>query len=251
MKKLIALLLPLFVAGCIPYIGNPTATPIALTSIDKPAPPRAGDRYTYVVRNGYNSEQVLRLDYRVDQVSAGNYIVAINPEPSPGMSPRTATFSNDGNWIRHVLYNHDQPVDYEFSPAYPAYAFALASGQTWSQRVNARDPATGKVRSVRVDGKVLGAERIRLAAGEFDTVKIYRLIWAGDWDGFLTETVITETEWYSPKLGRAVRLDRNSQWYDRSRSSSGTIFNTNQLMRGDWHVMELAATPGGGGGTAK
>jgi hypothetical protein len=158
------------------------------------------------------------------------------------MQARSATFGLEGNWISHVLYNHDRPVDYEFSPAYPNYAFPLTPEQSWSQRVNARDPATGNVRSVRVDGRVLGAERIKTAAGEFDTVKIYRLIWAGDWEGFLTETVITETEWYSPQLGRPVRLDRMSQWYDRTRSSSGTVFNTNQLMRGDWQVFELATS---------
>jgi hypothetical protein len=102
------------------------------------------------------------------------------------------------------------------------------------------------VASVRVDGEVLGGEHIVTAAGEFDTVKILRRIYAGDGDGFLMETNITEVEWYSPDIGRAVRLDRTSQWYDTSRGSGGGMlwFGNNQLMHGDWHVFELMSWPG-------
>lgn len=246
MKKIAAAFITLSLAGCIPYMSNPSGTPIVVNAVERPAPPRVGDSYSYVVRNGYNSEQVVRLDYRVEQANGGNFVVAITPQGAPGMQSRTATLSAEGNWVRHILSNHDLPVDYEFSPPYPNYAFPLTAQQSWSQRVNARDPATGNVRSVRVDGKVLGGERIKTAAGEFDTVKIYRLIWAGDWDGFLTETQITETEWYSPQLGRTVRLDRTSQWYDRSRGADDTVSNTNQLMNGDWHVFELEMKPPAG-----
>ena len=43
-------------------------------------------------------------------------------------------------------------------------------------------------------------------AGAFDTIKITRRVYAGDFDSFLRETNIEEVEWYSPGLGRSVRM---------------------------------------------
>jgi hypothetical protein len=246
MRRFLLLCLFVLCSGCITSVGNPYGTPIALAPVNPPALPRAGDRFVYLVRNGYNSEPVGELEYRVDSVERDHYVAAVNPVATyPGL-PRTELYLYDGNWARHALTNHDQLIEYEFNPPYPAYAFPLETRRAWSQRVSARNPATGKVVSVRVDGEVFGAERIVTAAGGFDTVKIFRRIYAGDWDGFLLETNITEVEWYAPGLGRAVRLDRSSEWYDTSRGAGGGMlwFNNNQLMRGDWHVFELVSWPG-------
>ncbi len=235
-----------FCAGCLTPVGGPYTTPISLAPANPPALPRAGDRYVYLVVNGYNSEPVGQVEYRVDSAVRDHYVADVSPTAVYPGQARTEMYLFDGNWLRHPLASHGQQIEFEFNPPYPAYVFPLEARRTWSQRVNARNPATGKMASVRVDGEVLAAERIVTAAGEFDTFRIFRRIYAGDWDGFLTETNITEVEWYAPAIGRAVRLDLNSQWYDTSRSPGGNNlwFNQGLLIRGDWHVFELMSWPG-------
>ena len=100
-------------------------------------------------------------------------------------------------------------------------------------RVNAYVPATGGQRSVRVDAKVIGNERISVPAGEFDTVKIERSIYAGDAEYNLRETNTFEVEWYAPALRRSVRLVSKSEYRDIAKGIR------NQLMRGDWNIFEL------------
>jgi hypothetical protein len=61
-------------------------------------------------------------------------------------------------------------------------------------------------------------------------------VYAGDAEVFVTQTVITETDWYAPAIGRAVRLERRSHWYD-----AGRITRRGDPMRGDWSVYELVS----------
>jgi hypothetical protein len=147
----------------------------------------------------------------------------------------TEIYTSDGNGVRRPLINHDRPVEYEFAPVYPAYEFPLEAGKSWSLRVNATNPATGRRNSVRVDANVLGAERIRVPAGEFDTIKIRRIVYAGDWDGFRRETNIMEIDWYAPTLGRAVRTETKSEYLDLSRTRCCV------RVADDWNIYELVS----------
>jgi hypothetical protein len=201
------------------------------------AAPAAGDSWAYRVVNTYNHEVLGRIHYRVDKVDADRVAVAVTSDLAALGGPRTEIYTSDGNWRRHSLINHDQPVEYEFAQPYPAYEFPLDTGKSWSLRVKATNPATGKSASVRVDGEVLGTERITVPAGAFDTIKIRRRIYAGDFDGPRSETNITEIEWYALALGRAVRIDSNSNYMDRGRCSEDMSGCT--PVRGDWHVFEL------------
>lgn len=199
------------------------------------AAPVAGETYVYRLSNGYNNEARAQITYRVEKVDADRIAVSVSAD-SPGVdTARTEIYTSNGNWLRRTLISHDQPREFEFSPGYPAYAFPLDPGKSWSVRVNATDPATGRRNSVRVDGKVLGNERIRVPAGEFDTVKVRRTVYAGDWDGFRQETTITEIEWYAPALGRAVRSESKSGYMDTSRCGRFGC----EIVRGDWNVYEL------------
>ena len=90
---------------------------------------------------------------------------------------------------------------------------------------------------MRVDGDVLGTERVTVPAGAFDTIKIRRRIYGGDFDGSRSETNIVETEWYAPSLQRAVRLERNSGYMDQARCTDEMSACT--PVRGDWLLFEL------------
>ena len=210
--------------------------PAALTAA---AAPGVGDQYVYRVINAYNGEVVGQVAYRVDKVDAGQVTVAVTPDnPSLGL-PHTDILASDGNWLRHPLINHDKPVEYTYSPAFPAYVAPLDAGKSWSTRVSATTPERGRPNSVRVDGDVVGNERITTPAGSFDTIKVKRRVYAGDWEAFSMETNIVETDWFAPALGRPVRTDRNSSYMDSQQCSKPGFGCT--PVRGDWHVYELVS----------
>ena len=194
----------------------------------------AGDTVVFRVANGYNNESRGQIQYHIDEINADRVTVSASTDvPALGLQ-KTAIYTKEGNWLRHTLTNHDQPVEYEFSPPYPAYVFPLETGKSWSLRVTATNPVTGQRNSVRVDGEVLGSERISTPAGAFDTIKVRRRVYAGDWESFRRETNIVETEWYAPALGHTVKGDSKSSWEDMSRCvRSGCGF------RGDWNIFEL------------
>jgi hypothetical protein len=198
------------------------------------ATPAAGDAYVYRVVNGYNGETVGQLRHEVTAASTAQGVVANVTMDNPSLGPpRTEMYTTDGQWLRRPLDNHGFNVEYEFAPALPV----LTNGKTWSTRVNAKVPSENASRSVRIDGQVLGNERVRVPAGEFDTVKIHRIIYSGDWDYLRSETRIVELDWYAPALGRTVRSETRSGWRQYSCGRSGCDY------RGNWNVMELTEAP--------
>ena len=139
-----------------------------------------GDTYVYRVTNAYSKEVRGHLSYRVDKAE-GNQITQSVSADKPGLPiPTTEVLTPEGKWLRHSIVNRERLVDYNFSPAYPVYEFPLEPGKEWSTRVNANNTESNSNHSVRVDAVVVGNERIRVPAGEFDTIKIKRIIYAGD-----------------------------------------------------------------------
>ncbi len=192
-----------------------------------------GDAFVYRVTDRYTGETRGDITFLVDKVEANRIVTSVNSQNSLVEAGRTAIFSSDGNWVRHAIDSHGFPQTIEFSTESPAYAFPLAVGKRWSMRAPARVVPTGQVRSVRIDAEVVGAERIRVPAGEFDTLKISRVIYGGDGNNFESETRISQTEWYAPALRRAVKTEVRSAHLDM-RISRG-----NRVARGDWDLHEL------------
>lgn len=199
------------------------------------AAPATGDTYVYRIINKYNNETRGTIQYRVDKIDADRVVLAVTTDTPSAGAAHTEVYTKEGNGLHYPLINHDQPVEYDFTPAFPAYEFPLEVGKSWSVRVNAVDGTNGRRNSVRIDGEVLGSERISTSAGTFDTIKIKRKIYAGDWESFRRETHITEYEWYAPALGRAVRTERNSGYLDPSRCGRMAC----DPIRGDWNLFEL------------
>jgi hypothetical protein len=216
-----------------------TGALVAAAAVPAGAAPAAGDTYVYRLINGYNNEVRGQVRYRIDKVDADRITVSVSADiPSLGIA-RTDVITPDGNWLRHPVTNHDQPVEYEFSPAFPAYVFPLEPRKSWSVRINAVQPATGRRNSVRVDGNVVGAERITVPGGSFDTIKVRRRVYAGDWDGFRFETNIMETDWYAPQFARPVKSESTSNYMQPDRCVE---YHACTPILGDWNVLELVET---------
>ncbi len=208
----------------------------AATAPAAAASPAQGDTYIYRVINGYSNEMIGQVQYRVERIDADRLTVSVTTDVHSLGIGHTEVVTTQGNWLRHPLTNHDVPVDYEFASAYPAYVFPLEPRKSWSQRVYAVNPATGRRNSVRVDGTVLGMERISVPGGSFDTIKVRRRVYAGDSEGFRLETNIIETDWYSPQLGRPVRSESTSSYMQPDRCVE---YHACTPILGDWNVLEL------------
>jgi hypothetical protein len=200
-----------------------SAVLVVLSADTSAASPAAGATFIYRVSNGYSQEVLGKIQYHVDKVDANRVTVSVATDITALGMPHTELYTVDGNWLRHPVTNHDTPTEYEFSPPYPAYVFPLEAGKSWSLRVTATDPVTGQRNSVRVDGEVLGSESVSTPAGAFDTIKVRRHVYAGDWESVRRETNIIETDWYAPALGRTVRSESDSGYLDPTRCSGDSF----------------------------
>lgn len=199
------------------------------------AVPAAAQAFVYRVINGYNKGTVGHVNQEpaptgTPQAQVLNIVV---DSPALGLA-RTEVYAGEGQWLRHTLDSHGVPTEYEFASALPAIKPPFNAGQSWSARVNAVVKLGGESvqRSVRVDGTVLGTERLNVPAGEFDTVKIRRFIYPGDRELSKSETHIYEVDWYAPALGRSVRTETRSSWME----PCGRRLCEH---RGDWFIYEL------------
>jgi hypothetical protein len=125
--------------------------------------------------------------------------------------------------------------NFRYEPPYPALPFPLEAGKTWRSYVKATDPATGRVNRVRIDGAVLGWERVKVPAGEFDALVVRRVVYAGNHDHFLSEEYITEVDWYSPGAGIVKHSSRSGHIDTRL----GCDRVCNQWINSGWNVAEL------------
>jgi hypothetical protein len=228
MKKLLSFLV-LLLTGCAAPLPQ---TPPAGFSAQVSAPAiRAGQTLRYTARDGYTGLPQPDIIYRVTRVEGDTVTV----EAQRGNRSWTERYTPEWNWLERPMTNLR---NFRYSPPYPALSFPLAARKTWHGYVQATDPVTGRVNRVRVDGKVLGWERVTVPAGEFDTLKIERYVYAGNAEFFRMEERIREYDWYAPKAGIVVRHEESSEYTDTSRSC---WFANCMLILNDWTVMELAS----------
>lgn len=95
------------------------------------------------------------------------------------------------------------------SPFYPSYAFPLAIGKTWAQKVSfAYTAQPDKDVTAWFEGRVVGWELVTVPAGTFDAVRIelkanYRASsGVGNWNGTITDRL-----WYAPEVRNAVKYE--------------------------------------------
>lgn len=220
----------LLLAGCASPL--PPAGPVA-ANVQAPQM-QIGDYWEYSVSDGYTRRPRGTYRYEVRRFDADNAIVEVTQDGRP---VETQIYAAGWSGRDHTLTNLQR---FRYDPPYPAYAFPLAPGKSWVTVVNATDPATGKVYRVHVRAKVIGWERIRVPAGEFDTLKIQRYVFAGNPQWSRSQEEIAQTDWYAPAVRRAVRSQGNSSHIDSSRSGEeGPL-----VINGDWLIAELVGYSG-------
>jgi hypothetical protein len=219
-------------AGCTTTPQSaPTNAPASV-----PAPQaKVGDYWEYAVRDGYTRIPRGIYRYEVTRIEPDRIIVTLTND---GAQLDTLVYA--GGWNAREL--PITPMDrFRYDPPYEAFAYPLKPGKTWRMAVQSTEVATGKHYRTYVQGKVVGWERVRVPAGEFDALKVERQVFAGNMEGFRTQEEITETDWYVPSVRRAVLTQTSSQHFDTSRGGSDGGGEYPLRIRGDWLIGELVA----------
>ncbi|NVD70037.1 hypothetical protein HUX88_05640 [Duganella sp. BJB1802] len=95
--------------------------------------------------------------------------------------------------------------------AFVRYAFPLEVGKEWKSTASGDNAAAGKRWRYQFEGKVVGWEKVKVPAGEFDALKIAVVGY------FQGEQVsrrggsgqLNETVWYAPAVNNYVKLEYN------------------------------------------
>ncbi|MFS2137752.1 hypothetical protein [Duganella sp. Dugasp56] len=188
------------------------AAPFALADNNAPvaAPtPAVGDSWTYQytdvwkgVKGGLNRLEVASID------NAGIHIDIKRAASGALLS-------------KQLLSVEMNPIDrgaMHFAPSFTRYAFPLAPGKEWSSEVDGDNPKSGKRWRYYVKGKVLNWEKIKVAAGEFDALKIeVEALYRGEEPGSNGGNgQLTETVWFAPAVNNFVKMDyHDTDWMGR------------------------------------
>ncbi|MCC7079124.1 MAG: hypothetical protein IT530_00510 [Burkholderiales bacterium] len=211
---------------------------------------RAGSTWRYAISDGFTKIARGTVDYRVRGV-AGDVVTV---DVQSGGQESVELYTREGNWLRRPATNMQT---FTYRPAYRAFDFPLFAGKSWTARSTATDPADGRSFPLRLQGRVLGWERIKVPAGEFDTLKVQRMVYLDFFRlGDRGQSVIQETDWYAPDLQHVVRRETTSQYLKLARierpffvkTRGGDDHSRDDILpryeQDDWLVYELVARGG-------
>ena len=232
MNRVLLLSAWLLVAGC----ASPLAQiPPAGTAAQVTAPQiQTGAEWRYSLHDGYTKLPKGTLEYRVSAVQGNTVTVQMQLDDRQS----TQLYTRDWNWRERPMTNLQ---NFRYDPPYPALPFPLEAGKTWQVYVKATDPADGRVNRVRIDGTVLGWERVKVPAGEFDAIVVRRLVYAGNEDYTRGQEHISEFDWYAPRLGAIVKHVSSSAYYDKRLGCDRWACSA--WVKNDWNVVELLSHP--------
>jgi len=231
--------LAMLCAACAPM---PAGTPLDSTQAAAPPSISVGETWTYRVRDGYTGLDRGTERYRVDQVAGGSVTVAHERAGTEDIQ----IYDGNWNWLRRPATNM-QPFNY--SPAYQAFDFPLTPGKQWHSLLTATDPADGRRFPVHVNGKVIGWERVKVPAGEFDAIKIVRGVYVDYWQlSTRGSSQIAEVEWYAPAVKQSVRREASSRYWDMLGATDTGLVRASMAdgggpiwRRDDWLIYELVS----------
>jgi hypothetical protein len=240
-------LLALLFGGCAATTPLSQQAPAGMPA-SVPAPSiAAGDSWTYRVRDGFTSLPRGDQRHEVTRVAADRIEIAGMVERGDGIQ----VYDREWNWLRRPATDLQT---FEYSPAYQAFAFPLTPGKTWRSEATATDPGDGRRFPVRIEGRVLGWERVKVPAGEFDALKIERRVFIGYWEHALRgNSVIQEHEWYAPSVKWAVKREAMASFlsYTGIASRDSGFLRAGgggkdggggpRFLRDDWLIYELAS----------
>jgi hypothetical protein len=192
-----------------------------------------GDAWTYRVVDGYTKIDQGSSRQRIRDISGGR--VSLEVAREDGRAVTIEVYDLEWGWLRRPATNLEL---FEYDPAYRAFEFPLAPGRTWRAHLTASDPETGQRYAVRIDARVLGWDRIRVPAGEFDALKVRRLVYIDKVVALERgRAEIVEHDWYAPSVAHVVRREATS----RHLSDLYGDFGVPNYIEDGWTIEELVS----------
>ena len=239
MRQILFVAAALLLSGCAaPLPQDPPPGTSALV----PAPQiRPGNAWSYSVRDGFTGLPRPAERHQVVETAGDRIVVAVSRH---GMEDEMQVFDAKWNWVRRPATN--LPT-FDYNPVFQAFAFPMKAGATWNARSTATDPSTGRRFPVVVQGAVQGWERVRVPAGEFDTIRVRRVVFLDYYLPSVRErSEAIETEWYAPALNQAVRRETTSRYVSHLTGGQGLIRVRDRgdgggprFVQDDWLIYEL------------
>lgn len=202
-------------------------------TISAPRPDvRAGDRWRFAVHNRLRGEgadarsEETRTVLRVTRDRIECEVESTDPAFARGRF----VFTPHWNLVsRPALASPGDPPDeagrWEWQPPYPQFRFPLAPGKTWAGTARVTNRATDTTNVHRYRVRVLGAERVTVPAGRFDTLPVRyeaEVTTAGSEDAAPGNTALAwrsaETLFYAPAAQLFVRAEFSVTGPDGARS---------------------------------
>jgi hypothetical protein len=192
-----------------------------------------GDSWTYRLHDGFTKIDQGTFHHVIRDISNGRVTLEITRRDRAGSE--IEIYDREWNWLKRPATNLET---FEYTPAYRAFDFPLSPGKTWRAYGTAFDRELGKRYPVRIDGRVMGWERIRVPAGEFDALKVRRVVYIGKHIPMERDQAeILEFDWYAPAVGQVVRREGTSQHLNYIYGDFGTPVYIDD----GWTVAELVS----------
>jgi hypothetical protein len=176
---------------------------------DNPGPVRVGDRWSYDLKDTATGDIRQSFTLVVFEVN-DKEIIARSIIKGAENRPQTAIFNLDWGIIDNGVW--------QYRPSEIAMNKPLQVGKEWRYEVNAKNQRDGSVWNTSGVAKVVGQEKVTVAAGTFDAFRIEakgRQLGANDLRSFLT----TQVFWYAPAVNRWAKRTFEARSEGRNRDS--------------------------------
>ena len=187
---------------------------------------RPGGRWRYRLLNRYNGTTITNAVAEVLAASPELRVRVDLGEGRPSLLERYAS-----PWVAIEESVFDTPIFFE-SPM-PVVPAGLGAGQSLRSSARYRSPVAPFALAWQQTLTARGWERVAVPAGEFDALRVERLIWFQHPDTFRNASERTDVLWYAPQVGRWVRREWTGSYHEAGGLGRGARF------REDWIVWEL------------
>jgi hypothetical protein len=203
--------LVLLVACAAAPVGPPVASPRFVI----------GDHWQYREMDNMRRGAVSRIDAEV--VALAGDIATLRIVKADGGTRSEWTDEIDAGGGLHAGILGDASVR-RFAPAASLLAFPLEQGKVWRQAVPTFRTDIQLPDQILIYGDVQGRAPVTVPAGNFDTVRVYRVVQLDDGQPWRTRTTRRDQVWYAPEVKGVVREAREATYVEPGDSSATQVY---------------------------
>lgn len=199
-------------AGCAGVL-NPGSGP----AVDAPVY-RVGDRWVYRGDDGFREKARWEETHEIVAIDPNGISVRITQKGRSIDVTRVESWTSPGQVAVGAVYANETR---RFATPLLQYAFPLAEGRIWNQRVDNYNEATRNTGSISRYVHVRGSEQVTTAAGVFDAVSLWVVMQLDDDTFWRTATECAYRIWYAPAVRGVVRAELNAGYREKDGAMDG------------------------------